>query len=96
MLVHIQSGNRRELLMDFLNQLLHIWKMEHFGWMRIDLDVISESELTARLDGEKVKPSESPLRSIQPATYNQVEIGRGDSGTWQARFVFLKEGENDG
>jgi SHS2 domain-containing protein len=76
------------LLVNFLSELLYLFDTGRFVPLRLRVEAISPTAVTARLTGESRDPARHPWKLIVKAvTYHGLEVAdRGDG--WTAR-VFL-------
>jgi SHS2 domain-containing protein len=64
-------------VVDWLNELLYIFDVEHVVFSRFDVIDLNENKLRAEVYGEKVDLSRHKLkREVKAATYHSLEIRR--------------------
>jgi SHS2 domain-containing protein len=86
--VQASGDDTRELLVDWLRELLYRLSEEEMLFSRFEITNISETEIAARCGGEPfVKGRHEARREIKAVTYHGLEIVR-HGGTFSASVVF--------
>lgn len=71
----INSTDMESLVVDWLNELLYVFDVEHIIFSRFDIIHLGETSLSARVYGEKVDRSRHILkREVKAATYHSLKI----------------------
>jgi SHS2 domain-containing protein len=80
--VDIQSPDREALLVDWLNELIFIFEMDHAILSSFEVDDISENRLRARVGGQRIDPARHRLKTeVKAATYHSLRIDEGNGFT---------------
>lgn len=73
--VDIQSIDHEALLVDWLNELLYLFDVEHIIFKRFEITLLSQDRLQAKVYGEKVDTSRHQLETaVKAATYHMLKI----------------------
>ena len=73
--IEVNSTDRESLIVDWLNELLYVFDVEHIVFSRFDIVHLGETSLNARVYGEKVDRSRHTLkREVKAATYHSLKI----------------------
>jgi len=84
----LSSQDRESLLVEWLNELLYIFDVEHMVFIRFEFDLLSENEVKARCFGNKINPAKQKIkREVKAATYHMVAINKENNG-YNARVIF--------
>jgi len=76
------------LLVEWLNELIYIFDVEHIFFKRFEVDEITSTQIKARCFGEKIKTSRHKLkREIKAATYHMLKINKEDAG-YKVQVIF--------
>ena len=76
------------LLVEWLNELIYIFDVEHIFFKRFEVDEITSTQIKARCFGEKIKTSQHKLkREIKAATYHMLKINKEDAG-YKVQVIF--------
>ena len=81
----LSAGDREELLVAWLNEIVYLVQTEGFVAGEFHLDLSAPAKLQARLAG--VLSTDQPEREIKAVTYHGLKVSKESSG-WLAR-VFL-------
>ncbi|TYO99337.1 SHS2 domain-containing protein [Geothermobacter ehrlichii] len=83
--VEITGGDREELLVNWLNEILYLFEIRGFFPAEFAIDEMDETHLRVRVGGERFDPARHPVeREVKAATYHQLVVEERD-GTWRAR-----------
>ncbi len=75
--VEVQSTDEEALLVDWLNELLYLFDVEHVIFKRFDITALSQTQLKAKAYGEKIDTSRHQLKTaVKAATYHMLKIER--------------------
>ncbi|MBM4447488.1 MAG: archease [Chloroflexi bacterium] len=76
------------LLVEWLNELIYIFDVEHILFKRFEIDKLSNTEIKAKCFGEKIQPGQHKLkREIKAATYHMLRIIKEDGG-YKVQVIF--------
>ena len=85
--VDIQSSDREALLVDWLNELLYIFDVDHIIFSRFDITELSQNSLKASVYGEKIDTSRHQLKtSVKAATYHMLKVEKKKNGA-KVQFI---------
>jgi SHS2 domain-containing protein len=77
--VDLRASDRETLLVDWLNELIFIFEVEHVILSRFEITDIGDNRLRARVRGHRIDPARHHLRTgIKAATYHSLKIEEGD------------------
>jgi SHS2 domain-containing protein len=77
--VDLRSSDREALLVDWLNELIFIFEVEHVILSGFEITDIGDNRLRARVRGHKIDPSCHHLKTgVKAATYHSLRIEEGD------------------
>ena len=86
--VDISASDQESLLVEWLNELLYIFDVEHIVFNKFEIRKLTQIELQARCFGEKIDLSRHKLKAgIKAATYHMLKIDKDNSG-YRARVIF--------
>jgi SHS2 domain-containing protein len=84
--VDIQSNDQEALLVDWLNELLYLFDVEHILFKKFEIISLSRKRLQARVYGEKVDTSRHQLKTaVKAATYHMLKIEKNEGV--KVRFI---------
>jgi SHS2 domain-containing protein len=89
--IEVDGGDRGELLVNFLNEVLFLIESESFLPADIEVEEASESVARASLRGDTYEKGRHEVleREVKSVTYHQLKVEKGEQG-WEARvFVDL-------
>jgi len=73
--VNVEATDQEALLVDWLNELLYLFDVEHIIFKRFDITVLSQNRLQAKVYGEKIDKSRHRLKTgVKAATYHMLKI----------------------
>jgi SHS2 domain-containing protein len=77
--IDIQSLDRESLVVDWLNELLYIFDVDHVIFSRFEITALSQSQLRAKAYGEKIDTSRHQLKTeVKAATYHLLKVEKGN------------------
>jgi len=83
-----EDEDEETLLVEWLNELIYIFDVEHVLFKRFEIDILSEDHLKAKCFGEKLEAERHNLkREIKAATYHMLKIAKIDRG-YEATVIF--------
>lgn len=86
--IEINSENRDDLFVEWLNELIYLFDAEHLLFNRFDIDKLDNNQLKAVCFGEKFNSSRHRIKmGVKAATYHMLEIS-GDSRGYKAQVIF--------
>jgi SHS2 domain-containing protein len=75
--VDVQATDQEALLVDWLNELLYLFDVEHIIFKRFEVTNLSQNRLKAKVYGDKIDTSRHQLRTaVKAATYHMLKIER--------------------
>jgi SHS2 domain-containing protein len=75
--VNIQSSDQEALLVDWLNELLYLFDVDHIIFKRFEITHLSQNRLKAKVYGERIDISRHQLKTmVKAATYHMLKIER--------------------
>jgi SHS2 domain-containing protein len=85
--IAIQSSDQEALLVDWLNELLYIFDVEHIIFSRFDITELGQTSLKATAYGERIDTSRHQLKtSVKAATYHMLKVEKKKNGV-KVRFI---------
>jgi protein archease len=73
--IDVQATDQEALLVDWLNELLYLFDVEHVIFKRFDITALSQTSLEAKVYGEKIDTSRHQLKTaVKAATYHMLKI----------------------
>ena len=86
--VKLTAEDEETLLIEWLNELIYIFDVEHLLFKRFQIDDLNSNQVKARCFGEKVDQSRHRLeREIKAATYHMLRITKSDNG-YEVTVIF--------
>jgi len=86
--IELKSYDDENLLVEWLNELLYIFDVEHILFKRIEVNNLYNSTIKARCFGDRIDFQRHRIkREIKAATYHMLRIGK-DRGTFSAQVIF--------
>jgi len=86
--VNIQSSNKESLLVDWLNELIYIYEVEHIIFKSFIINTISNKTLEALCFGDTLDDRQYRIkREVKAATYHLLSITSDVSG-YHATVIF--------
>lgn len=75
--VDIKSSDQEALLVDWLNELLYLFDVQHIIFNRFEITDMTQNRLKAKVYGEKIDTSRHQLKTaVKAATYHMLKIER--------------------
>lgn len=87
--IRLENDNIRDLLYDFLSEILYIKDADYFVFCRADVSVEKNNKykMSATLYGENIDTKKHQLRNdIKAITFHMFEVKKSGKG-WKARVV---------
>lgn len=86
--VELSAEDNESLLVEWLNELIYIFDVEHIAFKRFEIDRLKDNAIRARCFGERIDPQRHRVaKEIKAATYHMLQINRENS-IYQARIIF--------
>ena len=86
--IGISSQDRESLLVEWLNELLYIFDVDHIVFKRFEFDDLNERELKVKCFGDKINPKQQEIkREVKAATYHMLSIKKENNG-FKAQVIF--------
>jgi SHS2 domain-containing protein len=77
--IDLHASDRDALLVDWLNELIFIFEVDHVILSRFEITDLSENRLRARVCGDRIDPARHQLKTeVKAATYHSLRIEEGD------------------
>jgi SHS2 domain-containing protein len=84
--IDVHSTDREALLVDWLNELLYLFDVEHIIFKRFEITALSQKRLQAKVYGEKIDASRHQLKTaVKAATYHMLKIEKNEGV--KVRFI---------
>ena len=83
--VHVESGDRTSLLVDFISEILTLSYMYKSIFFKLSIDHITEREVTAIVEGTKVDGFEEDIKAV---TYHEADVSKNASDEWETIIIF--------
>ncbi len=84
--IDVKSSDPEALLVDWLNELLYIFDVDHIIFKRFEITSLNRNRLKAKVYGEKIDTSRHQLKTaVKAATYHMLKIKR-ENGV-RVRFI---------
>ena len=78
--IDLQAPDQEALLVDWLNELLYIFDVDHVILSRFEITDLNQSRLRARVFGEQINASRHQLKgAVKAATYHSLKIEKGNN-----------------
>jgi SHS2 domain-containing protein len=86
--ISLSSQDKEGLLVDWLNELIYVFDVEHVIFKRCEFSRLNDNTLQARCFGDKINPEHQTVkREVKAATYHMLEIKSKKDG-YEARVIF--------
>ena len=86
--VEINSENRDDLLVEWLNDLIYLFDAEHLLFNHFEIKSLDDNQLKATCYGEKIDLARHRIKiGVKAATYHMLEITE-DSKGYRAQVIF--------
>ena len=84
----ISSQDIESLLVEWLNELIYIFDVEHLVFKRFEIDAIIDNKLSARCFGDRINPRKKKIkREVKAATYHMLTISKVNNG-YKVQIIF--------
>ena len=86
--IRLSSQDRESLLVEWLNELIYIFDVDHVVFKRFEFYHFNERELKVRCFGDKINPKQQEIkREVKAATYHMLAINKENNG-YKAQIIF--------
>ena len=73
--IALQAPDQEVLLVDWLNELLYLFDVDHVIFSRFEISDLNQNQLRAKAYGEKIDTSRHQLKTeVKAATYHSLKI----------------------
>ena len=85
--IELVAADQEDLLVAWLNELIYLFDVENILFKRFDITRLSQTQLKARIYGDKVDSAKHKLKiGIKAATYHMLKIEQGNGVKAQVLF----------
>jgi SHS2 domain-containing protein len=86
--IELKSYDDENLLVEWLNELLYIFEVEHILFKRVEVDTLHNSKIEARCYGDRIDFQRHRIkREIKAATYHMLTLDKKDT-IYSAQIIF--------
>ena len=86
--VKINSENRDDLLIEWLNELIYLFDAKHLLFNHFHIEYLNNNQLKAICYGEKFNPTRHRIKmDVKAATYHMLEVVQDNKG-YSAQVIF--------
>ena len=79
--LEVSSKDTESLLIEWLNELVYLFDVEHFLFNRFDIESLTEKDLKAICYGEHFDAAKHTMKvGVKAATYHMLKLDRSDDG----------------
>ena len=84
----VNSEDRDSLLVEWLNELIYLFDVEHILFNRFDIESLTRNQLKATCYGETFDPMKHKLKvGVKAATYHMLKLDKNGVG-YKAQIIF--------
>jgi SHS2 domain-containing protein len=84
----LSSEDRDSLLVEWLNELIYLFDVEHILFNRFDIESLTHNHLKANCYGETFDPMKHKIKvGIKAATYHMLKLDKNGCG-YKAQIIF--------
>lgn len=85
--IEVTAPDQESLLVEWLNELIYLFDTENIIFNRFDITHLTNTQLKARIYGEKVDSSRHELKTgVKAATYHMLKVKKNNG--YQAQVLF--------
>jgi SHS2 domain-containing protein len=85
--LEVRSEDRDSLLVEWLNELIYLFDVNHILFNRFDIKSLTNNELKAICYGEDFDPMKHKIKiGVKAATYHMLKIDKGGDG-YKAQII---------
>ena len=86
--IHVTGSDWPDLMVNWLRELLYLWTGKELLVKHIDIQMLSEYNLTATLRIDPFKSDRHVITNdIKAVTYHQIQVNQVAKG-WESRIIF--------
>jgi SHS2 domain-containing protein len=86
--LEVSSEDRDSLLVEWLNELIYIFDVEHILFNRFDIESLTHNQLKAACYGEGFDPMKHKIKmGVKAATYHMLSLDK-NGGRYKAQIIF--------
>ena len=86
--IHVTGSDWSDLMVNWLRELLYLWTGKELLVKHIDIQTLSEYNLTATLRIDPFKSDRHVITNdIKAVTYHQIQVNQVAKG-WESRIIF--------
>ena len=85
--IELSSQDMESLLVDWLNELIYIFEVEHMLFKRFEINSLEDNRIRAVCTGEKINRQHRIYREVKAATYHTLSIKKYNHGL-RAKVIF--------
>jgi SHS2 domain-containing protein len=84
----VNSEDRDSLLVEWLNELIYLFDVEHILFNRFDIKSLTRNQLNAICYGETFDPMKHKIKvGVKAATYHMLKLDKNGGG-YKAQIIF--------
>ena len=84
----VSSEDRDSLLVEWLNELIYLFDVEHILFNRFDIESLTHNQLKAVCYGETFDPMKHKIKiEVKAATYHMLKLDKNGGG-YKAQIIF--------
>ena len=84
----VSSEDRDSLLVEWLNELIYLFDVEHILFNRFDIESLTYNQLKAACYGETFDPMKHKIKTgVKAATYHMLKLDK-NAGGYKAQIIF--------
>ncbi len=85
--IELIAPDEESLLVEWLNELIYLFDVENVVFKRFDITELSNTQLKARIYGEKIDSSKHKLKTgVKAATYHMLKVDKANGCKVQVLF----------
>ena len=85
--IEVTAPDQESLLVEWLNELIYLFDTENIIFNKFDITHLTNTQLKARIYGEKVDSSRHELKTgVKAATYHMLKVKKNNG--YQAQVLF--------
>jgi len=86
--LNIKGIDRPDLMVNWLRELLYLWNGKQILVASIDIQSMTEYELTAKIKFDCFDPARHSIKNeIKAVTYHQIQVNQVTEG-WESKIIF--------
>lgn len=85
--LEVSSEDRDSLLIEWLNELIYLFDVEHILFNRFNIESLTHNQLKAACYGENFDPMKHKIKiGVKAATYHMLKLDKSDDG-YKAQII---------